>query len=172
MAKKVYWDTCTWLTMINGEPGSDDCDYVIECAKREELQIWTSSLALAEAYRVKCDQAYRSVAEARDREFELFIESGFVIEVQVDHEIAVMSRKLCRSHAKLKKPTDGIHLASAVRWDVDEFHTFDGADLLPLDGQVHRADGKLLKICIPPKRPPMSRGNEGLPFPSPPSPSL
>jgi predicted nucleic acid-binding protein len=165
--KKVYWDTCTWLTFINGEPGADDCQYVIECARRGEVKIWTSSLALAESYKVKCNDEHRALAEARDREFEDYIEQGFVVEVQCDHPIAVLSRKLCRAHARLKKPTDGIHLASAVLWNADELHTFDNENLLALDGHVRREDGKLLKICKPPPRPPLSKGTESLFKPSP-----
>ena len=124
--------------------------------------LWTSSLALAEAYKVKCDAKVLELAQARDREFEEFFEQSFVMEVQVDHDVAVMSRKLCRVHPELKKPTDGIHLASAVRWNADEFHTYDEKNLLPLDGKIKRMDGKLLKICKPPARPPLSKGNEAL----------
>lgn len=159
-SKNVYWDTCTWLTYINGDAGDDDCLYVIECARREEVKIWTSSLSLAEVYKVKCAAGQKALAEARDREFEEYILQGFVQEVQVDHEIAVMSRKLCRAYSPpLRKPTDGIHLASAVLWNVDELHTYDEENLLPLDGKVARQDGKMLRICKPGKRPPLTKGN-------------
>ena len=35
------------------------------------------------------------------------------------------------------------------RLNVDEMHTFNGSDLLGLDGKVMKADGKPLKICPP-----------------------
>jgi len=113
-----------------------------------DLKIWTSSLTLAEVYKFKCDGPKALVAD-QDRLFEQYIESDFVVEVQVDHAIATLARRLCRRHPPLKKPNDGIHLASAVLSNVDEFHTFDDDDLLVLAGQVHRADGTLLMICEP-----------------------
>jgi hypothetical protein len=44
-------------------------------------------------------------------------------------------------------------------------NTYDGNDLLGLDGKVNRADGKPLKICIPTPTP-------ELPPPPPPDPDL
>lgn len=81
--------------------------------------------------------------------FEKYIESDFVVEVQVDHAIATLSRRLCRQHAILKKPNDGIHLASALLNNLDEFHSFDHDDLIRLNGSVQRADGKTLLMCEP-----------------------
>jgi hypothetical protein len=44
-----------------------------------------------------------------------------------------------------KSPTE--HLATAVRWNVDQLHTYDGSDLLGLT--IKRADGADLEICKP-----------------------
>jgi predicted nucleic acid-binding protein len=147
--KAVYWDSCVWITLINGDPGADRCQSVLEAAQAGELTIWTSSLALAEVYKFKCDGP-KELALADDALFEEYIASEFVIEVQVDHDIAVMSRRLCRKYAPLKKPNDGVHLASAIISNVDEFHTFDKEDLLVLAGKILRSDGQVLKICEPP----------------------
>jgi predicted nucleic acid-binding protein len=146
--KKVYWDSCVWLRLINQEQDHELCQSVLNAAMRGEVVIWTSSLTLAEVYKFKCDGP-KSLAIEHDQLFEDYIASDFVIEVQVDHEIAVMSRRLCRSHAPLKKPNDGIHLASAVVNNIDEFHSFDQDDLLVLAGNVNRADGSILKMCKP-----------------------
>ena len=67
----------------------------------------------------------------------------------MDERIGIAARRLMRYHAACKKPSDGVHLATALALNVDEMHTFDGSDLLSLDGKVDRADGKPLKICIP-----------------------
>lgn len=151
--KKIYWDTCVWLTLINGEEGSKKCEYLIECAKKGEIQIWTSSLSLAEAYKFKCDGNEKQLEADKDVKFEEFIEQDYVVEVQVDHDIGIMSRRLCRQHSKLKKPNDGIHLGSAVLNNIDEFHTFDRENLIPLNGSIKRQDGELLLICEPPEIP-------------------
>lgn len=146
--KTVYWDSCVWLRLINEEEDYESCQSVLNAAQRGEVQIWTSSLTLAEVYKFKCDVP-KSLAVAQDEIFEAYIASDFVIEVQVDHEIAVMSRRLCRRHLPLKKPNDGIHLASAIVNNIDEFHTFDQDDLLILNGKVNRADGTELMMCKP-----------------------
>jgi hypothetical protein len=56
-----------------------------------------------------------------------------------------------------RKPTDGVHLATALRLNVDEMHTYDKQDLIALSGQVHRADGRPLIICTPHPLPPPPR---------------
>jgi predicted nucleic acid-binding protein len=146
--KSVYWDSCVWLRLINGEPGADRCQAVLERAQRNELSIWTSSLTLAEVYKFKCDGP-KALAIEQDQIFEAYISSDFVVEVQVDHAIATLSRRLCREHPPLKKPNDGVHLATAVISNVDEFHTFDADDLLVLSGKVRRQDGAILVMCEP-----------------------
>ncbi len=137
-----------WLRLINGEDGADRCQSVLDRAKAGHLMIWTSSLTLAEVYKFKCDGP-KALAADQDRLFEQYIESDFVVEVQVDHAIATLARRLCREHPPLKKPNDGIHLASAVLSNVDQFHTFDADDLLVLAGKVNRADGAILTMCEP-----------------------
>ena len=44
---------------------------------------------------------------------------------------------------------DAIHLATALFYSVDEFHTDDGEDLLGLDETLTCRDGRLLRICKP-----------------------
>lgn len=165
--KAVYWDSCVWITLINGGEGSARCQAILEAAQAGDLTIWSSSLVLAEVYKFKCDGP-KELAEADDVLFESYMSSDFVIEVQVDHDVATQSRRLCRQYVPLKKPNDGIHLASAIINNLDEFHTFDHDDILVLDGRVRRADGKLLKICVPPAaQPGQTAAFELLPPPSP-----
>lgn len=54
-----------------------------------------------------------------------------------------------RRHAVCKKPSDAVHLATAILLNVDEMHTYDGSDLLDLNEKVARQDGEMLKICHP-----------------------
>jgi predicted nucleic acid-binding protein len=147
--KNVYWDSCVWLTLIKEELGYETCEYVIEEAKKGHIQIWTSSLTLAEVYKFKCDNVTKELEEAKDAAFEDYLLQDYVTEVQVDHDIGVKARRLCRQHAFLKKPTDGIHLASALRENLDEFHTTDREDLLRLNGVVKNDNGSSIKLCTP-----------------------
>lgn len=152
--KNVYWDACLWISLINGETGkADRCQYVIERSKVGEFQVWTSSISLAEVFKKKCEGKNVSLDESKDMDFEKYIEQDFLTEVQVDHDTGLLARRLLRKFPELKKPNDAIHLATAVLNNVDELHTFDDENLIPLDGKIERADGKLLVICFPPQRP-------------------
>lgn len=73
----------------------------------------------------------------------------FVKLVPVDVDIAKRARKLIRETPGLGKKPDAIHLASALRWSVPTLHTYDGNDLLHLDGKFKCDDGTVLKICEP-----------------------
>lgn len=65
------------------------------------------------------------------------------------------ARRLLRGDLPaLKKPNDAIHLASALWYSVDTFHTYDREDLLPLNGILECRNGKRLTVCKPPDRPP------------------
>lgn len=156
MAKpiKVYWDTCVWLRLIKGETYHDRCEYIVERARKGEVEIWTSVLTLAEAYRKNCgDDQHVRLPAAKDVELLDFVNQAFVKLVQVDLELASLARQLCRDHARLKKANDGIHLASAILYNADEMHTTDRSDLLRLD-PVTRKDGLPLPISEPPEIPP------------------
>ena len=78
------------------------------------------------------------------------LEQPYVTRINVDSDIARLARKLRRQFPnELKKKGDAIHLATAVWWDADALHTYDGSDLLPLNGKINRTDGQPLPICVP-----------------------
>lgn len=151
---KVYWDACTWISLINDQAGrAECCRHVTGQARAGQIQIWTSALTLAEVFKKSVAGKPMSLPESKDIEFEHYVEQEFLIVVQVDLDIGTQARRLLRSHPKLKKPADAIHLATAVLYNLDEFHTYDEANLLALNGKVLRQDGTPLKICVPPADP-------------------
>ncbi len=129
------------------------CRYVLTEARAGNVQIWTSALTLAEVFKHTSEGKGIVLKEADDMKFESFIEQDFVTLVQVGFDIGLQARRLLRKHIPLKKPPDAIHLATAVLNDLDELHTYDAVNLLPLHGLVKRADGALLTICNPPQDP-------------------
>jgi len=150
--RKIYWDSCVWIALICGEQDrAARCESLIALARAGDVQIWTSSLTLAEVYKHRVGPDGSALPGERDGDFEAFLEQEFVVEVQVDHEIGVRARQLLRQHTPpLRRPADAIHLASALVNNLDELHTFDGNNLLPLNGTVRRADGVVLVIREPP----------------------
>ncbi len=151
-AKNVYWDTCAWLGLINEEAGKvDRCRYVMAEARARNIQVWTSTFTLAEVFKKNCGAGPDGIPVAADADFENYIQQEFLTLVQVDFDIGVLARHLLRTHPELKKPADAIHLACAALNNVDELHTFDGKNLIPLSGKVKREDGVSLIICLPPE---------------------
>ena len=152
---KVYWDACTWISLINEEAGRvDRCKEVIRRAQNGEMEIWTSTLNLAEVYKKKCNGQPVGIndenSEGTDT-YEDYWQNDFVQPVQLDEDVGIMARNLLRdTENPLKMPNDAIHLATAAWHNVDEFHTFDEDHILPLDGKITRRDGKSLRIKKPP----------------------
>ena len=146
--KKVYWDACAWLGLLNGEDDkARELEVVWEKAKHGEVEIWTSAFCIAEVYKVKCENGKTSLSPDDDEKINNLFDQDFVFITQVDLEVARLAKTLLRSHGKLSKPSDGIHLATAVQWNVDQLHTWDQSDLLGI--KCDRADGVPLEICKP-----------------------
>lgn len=146
---KVYWDACAWLGLINGESEKQaDLEFVWAKGEHGEAEIWTSAFSVAEVFKAKCEK-WEGLSPENDALIDSLFDQNFVKVVQVDLEIARLAKALLRTHAKLKKPSDAIHLATAVHWDLDQLHTYDSSDLLGL--QIQTVSGRDLTICKPSK---------------------
>jgi predicted nucleic acid-binding protein len=146
--KKVYWDACAWLGLLNGETDkARELEVVWEKAKHGEVEIWTSAFCIAEVYKVKCQDGKTGLLPESDEKINDLFNQDFVYIAQVDLEIARLAKALLRGQPKLGKPSDGIHLATAIYWNVDQLHTWDASDLLGV--VCNRADGIPLEICKP-----------------------
>lgn len=150
MARRVYWDACTFLGLINQEPGkANHCTAVWNEARNGDVFIYTSFFTFSEVFKVKCEGPAKPLSEDEDKKIEQLLRQKWIRPVLVDERIGVAARRAMRHHPECKKPADAIHLVTACVLNVDEMHTYDGSDLLKLDGRVLRADGTSLKICIP-----------------------
>jgi predicted nucleic acid-binding protein len=153
-SRRVYWDACTWIALIQREKilvGSSDrdtlCRAVIAEAKKNKIEILTSTLSLVEVCKNR---------ELRSKDDDLigaFFENDYILLMNVDRLVGEHARKLMIAGHTGLKPPDAIHLASAVLGNVSEFHTFDGGGekkgLLDLDQKIDRLDGGKLRICTP-----------------------
>jgi predicted nucleic acid-binding protein len=145
---RVYWDSCDFLGLINPEEAKHaDCRSVWEEAERRDTILLTSFFSFAEVFKAKCEGLAKPLAEAQDKQIEAMLRQPWVQAVVVDERIGTLARRLMRQHPECKKPSDAIHLATALVLNVDEMHTYDKSDLLRLSEQVMRADGVPLKIC-------------------------
>lgn len=148
--KRVYWDSCTFLALINSEAGKHrESKAVWAKVVSGEYELITSFFSLTEVFKAKCEGTKKPLSEEGEDAIAKFFEGDRILGVPVDRRTSEFARKLMRRHPECKKPTDAIHLATATLMNVDEMHTFDGADLLSLNGKVAREDGEMLVICTP-----------------------
>ena len=150
--KRVGWDACTWIALIQKEKILDDKGKVIEdryalarsvidLGTQGKIEIVASGLCLAEVSKNPSD------AKTKDDLVGPFFQQDYILIVPVDMQVGTIARGLMRGGHGLRPP-DAVHLATAMVANVDELHTFDDR-LLKLDERLVRLDGTALKICKP-----------------------
>jgi hypothetical protein len=142
--RKVYWDTTCWLAWLNDERswppgvviGIQELVYEVEVGT---TLLFTSAVTRGEIYmgRLTLDQKNMYAKLMRRRN---------VTEISADPRIMDRASQIREYHdargQKIQTP-DATHLATAVLYRADEFHTMDGLrpgktkrKLLKLDGDV------------------------------------
>jgi len=118
------------VAWFNREHGRyDTCNAIIEAARKDEIRLLTSWLTLAEIHKVTDEYP----TEAEDIIAEFF-RNPYIVKTAVDWSVTRITRDL-RGRFKLDT-SDGIHLATAIRYKADVLHTYDRDDLLRLNGQI------------------------------------
>lgn len=147
----VYWDSCAWLGLVNGEDGrKQNLEIVYGMARRGLIQLWTSTVAIVEVNRLSVEMnmprpiSDESLAIINDLLFQPFISH-----ISLDTIVARRAQRLLRETRGLTKRPDAMHLASAIQWNIHTFHTYDGSDLLHLNGQIRCLDGEDMEIVLP-----------------------
>ncbi len=151
---RTNWDACTWLAIVNeeravfkgeGKPTENRFAMyknIIDLAEKDEFEIVVSAFTLAEV--CKSNEAKTENLS----KLPLFLDHDFVLMVPLDKDVGLKAQALQTSSLVGLKPADAVHLASAQRALVLEFHTFDEA-VLKLDGQIAANNGNAIKICKP-----------------------
>ncbi|TPI70335.1 MULTISPECIES: type II toxin-antitoxin system VapC family toxin [unclassified Mesorhizobium] len=150
-----YWDTCLFLAWLNDEIRKsgemDGVREVIARHKRREVKLVTSVLTRVEVLQSKIPVGVgNSFTDLMKRMTQL----GMDIKVAgLSHDLRDHYSANAAAHGgKTLSTPDAIHLATAIHYRADEFHTFDNGGsakslgLLPLSGNV---GGHKLKICKP-----------------------
>lgn len=150
-SERVYWDACAWLGLVNGEAErKTDLKSIYQQARDGQVEIWTSVISVVQANRLKAELGSPkpispdSISALDDVFFQPFVKL-----VALDVPISRDARKLVRETPNLSKKPDAIHLATALFWSVPVMHTYDGNDLLHLDGKMACRDGSRLRIIEP-----------------------
>lgn len=150
-AVRVYWDSCAWLGLLNGEEAKKRALGIIwEGARAGGFEIWTSTLSILEVRRLRAEeQEAKPLGPEKLKIIAAFFRQPSVKLVPLALDIAEHARELVRTTDGLGKWQDAVHLASALRWDVTLFHTYDQTDLLHLSERLRCRNGDRLTICLP-----------------------
>lgn len=154
--ERVVWDACTFIAHIKQEkalttvPGVFEdrgklCAEVLRHAKAGDLEIVTSTLALAEV-RKAGSHPDGDTGEKIAR----FFDQAFILVQPLDHAIGHEARRLGLAHRL--SPQDAVYLATAAVLDIPTLHGFDD-DVLAADGKAMTLRGRPILVCKP--RPPM-----------------
>ncbi|MDV2503610.1 MAG: PIN domain-containing protein [bacterium] len=153
----IYWDTSIFLAWLQDEqrkPGEMD-------GVREYVgEVNSGNIILVTSHITKTEILESMMAPEAQESLSRLLKRRNVRSVALDGRVGDLSSKI-RDHYQILRQTDGgpplsapdaVHLATAILYQVDEFHTFDeedsqkGRGLIPLSGNVA---GHNLLICKP-----------------------
>ena len=141
-----YWDSTIFIAWLQDEkrkPG--EMEGVYELASEFEKK----GIILVTAVTTLTEVLETRITAQAAKTFENFFERRNAILMNTDARIATLARSIRGYYDQRGKnltTPDCQHLASAIHFRVDEMHTFDEDDLLPLNGNVA---GYQLVICKP-----------------------
>src|SRR6266568_1892300 len=120
--RKYYWDSCSfiaWLTNEKRAPGDiEGLEDVVKQVEHGKADLFTSEITKSEVLEG------RMTPEQRDRFNKLFQRRN-VVSVDVSGRVLALSKEIREWNPKISLP-DAIHLATAILYGADEFHTTDG----------------------------------------------
>lgn len=145
-----YWDSVTFLGWLSDEPDKiPACKPVLEAAEAGTITLVTSALTIAEVLWLK---GHKKVDAVHAKKIEAFFRHSWIVVREVDRFVAEDARELIWN--KNVKPKDAIHLATALRQDVqlDQFDTFDDG-LIKLSGSLGDPPLSIGHPSLPPRLP-------------------
>ncbi len=150
--KIIAWDSCVflaWLQDERREPGvMEGIEEMVRKINGGEIILLTSQMTNIEVLQSRLSP------EAQKKWKEIFNRRNcqiMDINPRIGEKASFIRDHYDQKGIRLSSP-DSIQLATAVIYNAEEFHTFDGSGkkkkgyLLPLDGNVA---GHKLKICVP-----------------------
>lgn len=141
-----YWDSCNFLSLIAEDEvaRADICQHILEDAEAHKTSIITSAFTIAEVIHPKGKSILTVAQESIIANFFLH---EYVLIHDVTRAVAEDARKLSREHGL--KPSDAIHLATALRadaavfesWNINCFGRLSGK--VPIDIRIPTWEGNL-----------------------------
>lgn len=128
--RRVYWDSCVFLDYVNGVIEKlPILDALIDRAgPRGDIEIVTSTFSIAEVAIGRLDQTGQAIDPVVETRIDALWTDPVIKQVEFHRGIAFDARDLVRA-ARIAgtglRPADAVHLATARRVGVVEFHTYD-----------------------------------------------
>ena len=152
---KYYWDANLFLALLKNEKRKtgemEGLNEIVWMVDHGQAIIVTSVVSKGEVLQ-------SSLPPSVQQMFGKLFQRPNLVLVDLSNPIADLVGEVRDFYRKQKKNLslgDAQHLATAISCQVDEFHTFDEDDLIPLSGNVA---GHKLIVCKP-------KGSQGILFP-------
>ena len=130
--QRIYWDADAWLSYINGDADRLpvlDALLADSSSPKGNIEIYTSELSEVEVAFAKSEQDHKALdANIENQIDELWADRDTLKVVEYHHIIGIEARAIIRLGIEKGwqlKPLDAIHLATARRFQITEFHTYD-----------------------------------------------
>ena len=130
--RRIYWDSCVWLRYINETPTDKEVLDILlnDSAMRSgDIHLITSLIAQTEVAFGAAEQNNQTLdADVEQKIDSLWKDRRAVTVVEYYPALALEARGLIRMSVERGwslRPYDAIHLATAQRLEVTEFHTYD-----------------------------------------------
>jgi hypothetical protein len=148
----IYWDACIFLAWLKDEP----CEAgVMEGIEETVKRVHDNEVVLITSIMTQTEVLESKMPKDAQTKFDNVFKRRNVVWINHDTRVGKLSHDIRDYYAQraisLSSP-DSVHLASAILYQADVFHTLDGSGkkkrghLLPLDGNVA---GHKLKIAKP-----------------------
>ena len=124
--EKRYWDSSVIIAYINEERGRVDvCKAILDDAEQGEMWIYTSALTITEVLKYK---GAKPITKDKKEKLAGFFQNDYIRIIQLDRWIAFNAQELYWDNGI--PPKDSLHVASALKAEVDVFETYDDDDLI------------------------------------------
>lgn len=127
---RYYWDSCVLLSFLNNHPErAPNIEVFLHEAEEGRIEIVTSIITLVEVAFTRTESDGPILTPAEELRIDgLWNDGSPVALVEFHPQIAREARALVRKAKEGGlglKPLDAIHLATGIRMEVDEVHTYD-----------------------------------------------
>ena len=130
--RRIYWDSCVWLRYINETPEDKEVLDILlrdSALRTGDIVLVTSTIAMTEVAFGAAEQNQQVLDDDVEKKIDaLWADRRAVTLVEFYPAIALQARGLIRMSVERGwslKPFDAIHLGTAQRLEVTEFHTYD-----------------------------------------------